>query len=360
MKKTFWHFERVKLKKKILNLFESEIVQSLILYAPRRIGKTEFLEYDLKPELEKHNYKTLYFSFFTDSNNKVKDFVNFLRGHLNKSIFEKIGLKEISVTWCKVNLEHWQPEQWSTVELLTVLSTQYEKEKKQRLILMLDEVQELQNTKDGNNFVSALRTSLDKNKESLGAIFTGSSEDGLRKIFNDKRAPFFHYGTKLNLEVFDKEFTDFLADKYAERIGTELNKDKLYEIFCKLDKVTEYIRQIITELVLEPDLSLDEAYSEYQAKIFDADKLEVLWNSFSNVEKAIYQWIRLGKSSFYTDEFKNFVEQEFKSETVSKNQIQYALNKLLKNQHITTGISQQANYSLNNTMLTKWLEQCTA
>jgi hypothetical protein len=94
MKNSFWHFERVKLKKQILNLFESEAVHSLMLYAPHRIGKTKFLEYDLTPEFEEPNYKTLYFSFFTDSNNKVNDFVNFRRGHLNKSIFEKVGLKE--------------------------------------------------------------------------------------------------------------------------------------------------------------------------------------------------------------------------------------------------------------------------
>ena len=61
--KSFWHFERTDLAQKLLNAIKLGIVQSFTLFAPRRIGKTEFLEFDFRPALEAHNYKVIYFSF---------------------------------------------------------------------------------------------------------------------------------------------------------------------------------------------------------------------------------------------------------------------------------------------------------
>lgn len=359
MRKSFWHYERTYLMERLIQSFELEIVQSLILFAPRRIGKTEFLEYDLKPALEGKNYHAIYFSFFTDSDDIVRDFVNFLRQQLKKSIFDKLNIKELNFSWCKVSIEKWQPEEWTIIQLLTVLGMQIEKENRSKLILLLDEVQELQYSPDGNRFISGLRTALDKNKEYISVIFTGSSQEGLRKMFNEKKAPFFHYGMNIEMERFDKSFTDFLADRYEERVKVTLDKDKMYEIFCKLDKVTEYIRHIINQLVIEPELSLEEAYQNYIDSLFDAEKLEKLWGSFSDVEKGVYLWIKQGESALYTDQLRKFIKTQYGIEFVTNNQIQYAVRKLLQKEFISYGNEHESTYTLNNTMLTQWLNQYT-
>lgn len=354
MKKNYWHFERTTLMNKLVSSFELELVQNLILFAPRRIGKTEFLEYDLKPMLEANKYKILYFSFFTESDDIVKDFVDYLSLHLQKSIFEHFKIKELSFSWCKVSIDNWKPESWTIVQLLTVLSIQIEKQGYKKLILMLDEVQELQNTPAGSKFISGLRTGLDKNKDHVGVIFTGSSQDGLRRMFDEKKAPFFHFGMNVNMERFGKEFTDFLADQFFNRVHAKLDKDKLFEIFNKLDRVTEYIRHLINILLLEPDLTLDGAYENFTNELFNPEKLEKSWNSLSDVEKGIYRWIKQGNFSFYTDEFRAFMASQISFNDISNSQIQYALNKLLRNQFISQEVD---GYSLNNTMLTRWLEQ---
>lgn len=42
-----WHFPRTELAKQILGMFETGLASSLTFFAPRRMGKTEFLRKDL-------------------------------------------------------------------------------------------------------------------------------------------------------------------------------------------------------------------------------------------------------------------------------------------------------------------------
>ena len=352
--KSFWHYARTQLTNKIVQSIELELVQSLTLFAPRRIGKTEFLEFDLKPELEAKNYKVLYFSFFVESDDIVTQFTNFLKKNIKKSVFEKLSIKEIDLSWCKVSLEKFNINDYTILDLLSLLAIQSQKENNKKLVLLLDEIQELQHTHAGNQFIAGLRTALDMNKSQINVIFTGSSQDGLRRMFNDRKAPFFHFGMNIEMQLFGREFTDFLAERFMERTKLALDKDRLYEIFCKLDRITEYIRHIINQLVLEPNLSMDDVYKNYINELYNNDKLAEVWNKFSPLEQKIYLWIKSNKSVFYTNEFHEFLAKHGLVAKVSNGQIQYALAKLLKYQHLTQDTA--GTYQLGNQFLTHWLD----
>lgn len=351
--KSFWHFERTKLTLRLVQSIELELVQSLTLFAPRRIGKTEFLEFDLKPTLEQNNYKVLYFSFFVESDDIVVQFTNFLKQSIKKSVFDKLAIKEINLSWCKVSISHEAISNYNILDLLSLLAIQTQKEGNKKLVLLLDEIQELQYTQSGNKFIAGLRTALDLNKNLINVIFTGSSQDGLRRMFNDRKAPFFHFGMNIEMERFGKEFTDFLADRFNERVAVSIDKDKLYDIFCKLDRITEYIRHIINQLILEPDLSIRKAYEHYIAELYNTEKLTETWNKLSAIEQGVYLWLNSKQTNFYTDEFRKFLANTGKIAEVSNGQIQYALSKLLRAQHISQ--DETGSYQLNNQFLTKWL-----
>lgn len=334
IKKSFWHYPRNELTQKLLESIELGLVQSFTIFAPRRIGKTEFLEFDLKPELEKHNYKVIYFSFFSENEDLIRQFMNVLLQNVKLSVFSK--LKEINLSWCKIDLSKDQSE-YSILQLLTLLSIQSQKEGEEQLVLLLDEVQELQNIAQGKNFIAGLRTALDLNKEGIKVIFTGSSQDGLRRMFSERNAPFFHYGMTIQMDLFGREFTDFLADRFYERVKIKLNKDKLFEIFKRLNNVTEYIRHVISNMALEPDLNLESAYENYLNQLYSPEKVQNMWERLTAMEQAIIQWIRQGNTSFYDDEFKRFAISATKSNkaAISQGKIQYALDKLLRLQYIS-------------------------
>lgn len=356
--KSYWHFTRQHFTQKILKSIDLGIVQSFTLFAPRRIGKTEFLEFDLKPALEENKFAVIYFSFYSEQENIVDQFIKTLRNQIKYSVFDKMKIKEINLSWCKINLEK-TPDEYSLLELLTIIAIQTKESKKKQLVLLLDEIQELQNTENGRRFIAGLRTALDLNKDGISAIFTGSSQDGLKKMFNDKAAPFFHYGMNLEMELFGREFTDFLADRFYQRLNIKLDQDKLFDVFCKLDRITEYIRHVINQLALEPDLTLDEAYDMYTDNLYNFERLEDIWQSFSVIEQAICLWIKQNNNQIYGPDFKQFMSKKFNlpAETITQGKIQYALEKLLKEQYIVRKLNNSRAYQLNNQFLVSWINE---
>jgi hypothetical protein len=55
-----WHFARPKLAEKYLRTFQIGLISAQALFAPRRMGKSEFLEQDLIPTAQKSGLLTAY------------------------------------------------------------------------------------------------------------------------------------------------------------------------------------------------------------------------------------------------------------------------------------------------------------
>lgn len=352
--KSLWHYPRDTLTKKLVQSFCLGLVNSFTLFAQRRMGKTEFLLHDLKPSLEDNGYKVIYFSFYDASSNKVESFVNTIKSEIKREFYTAIKLKEISFSWCKFsfNDEAIDTKTMSLSNMLSALSYQTINSGQNGVVLLLDEIQELLSVSNSHDFIAGLRTALDVNQEDVKVIFTGSSQNGLKKMFSDMKAPFFHFGSNLELDKFDKSFTDFLADIFYARTKIELDKTNLYDVFLKLDRVTAHIRRVI-DLTLLEDIKLDQALITYMQEIYNPELIEEEWLSFLDVEKCIYLWVMAKNYTFYTSEFRSFATSKFPSLKLTNSKIQYALSKLLdKNQirALNTG-----EYECCNLMLNKWL-----
>src|SRR5882672_9206331 len=59
-----WHYPRSELAKRTFTLIEKRLAKALVLFGPRRIGKTEFLIRDLGPLAEKAGHRVVYASFW--------------------------------------------------------------------------------------------------------------------------------------------------------------------------------------------------------------------------------------------------------------------------------------------------------
>ena len=334
---SYWHFHRDDFTRKLVTSIEVGATQCFTIFAPRRVGKTEFLNYDLKPALIKDNCEVIYYSFYSNpADSAIRLFMDELRKNINVSLLSKLKVTEISTPWCKVNLKLQDLTELSILELITILTHQNYKNKK-HLVFLFDEIQELLNIPDASGFIGGLRTALDLNKEFLSVVFTGSSQDGLQKMFNDRRAPFFHFSMNLQMPLLGKEFTDFLAQRYKERTKSKIDGDELYLVFEKLGFITEYIRSIITMLTLEPKLTITEAYTRLISNLNNSDRLEYQWSKLSAIEKALCHWITAGNSTFYTEDFKMFALNTYEVDT-TQGKIQYAINKLQQHDILTTNM----------------------
>ena len=70
---------------------------------------------------------------------------------------------------------------------------------KGKILLLMDEVQVLTKKSTNDQFIAGFRTALDINKDLIKVIFTGSSREGLRRMFSQASAPFFHFWSKSSL-----------------------------------------------------------------------------------------------------------------------------------------------------------------
>ena len=122
----------------------------------------------------------------------------------------------------------------------------------QTTVLLLDEVQEL--AKDDRNvpLVASLRTSLDTRSDVLKAVFTGSSREGLRAMFSDRQAPFFHFATPLDLPALDTPFVEHLVDVGKRRTGRRIDPDEAVAGFQALHRKPYFFRLLIEALLIDP------------------------------------------------------------------------------------------------------------
>ena len=348
-----WHFPRTELTEKLTNAIRYNVIHSFTLFAPRRIGKTYFLNYDLKPSLDNLGYTTIYFSFANQVGNHLQQFKNTLIQNIDRSLFSRLKIKELSFSWCRIVInERTSFENLSILELLTILAHQAEKNSS-KTILMLDEIQELINVTNASGFIGELRTALDLNKNYISVIFTGSSRDGLRKMFSDSKAPFFHFGTSLKMEPFGREFIDFLADIYFQITKKKLDRDEFFAIFKQLNFVTLSIREFISFYLMCSNTSLPEAFKEFEKEIFDKNSYVQYWNALITTEKLLLLGIVNNIQNFYSEKFYNFVFDNYKIK-ITQGRIQNAINKLIRNGDIQE--NDNGEYEIEDVFMHHWLE----
>lgn len=352
-----WHYPRTELAERLIQSIQIGLVSSYVLFAPRRIGKTEFLINDLKPLAEVNKYFVIYFNFYTDltlEQSPAVLFKNKIREAIGNSIFDKIQLNEVKLPWCSINLKQNKSiAELDVLELISLLSVKLQK-KGMQLLLLLDEVQELEFNKESQPLVAGLRTALDLNKETVKVVFTGSSQEGLKKMFQNSKAPFFHFSTNIEFPYFDKEFTDFLAKIYYEITQKNINTNELYEVFCKLGKITLYIREVLNLYILNPTFAINECCSLYIKQINNNDSYNKEWLNFLDSEKAILLAIANNVSNnFYSHKFFEFSKSQ--QLIVSRGKIQAALKRLLESSTII--LNNEGHYVIPDKNFEDWIKQ---
>ena len=351
-----WHYPRTELAEKLINSINIGLVSSFVLFAPRRIGKTEFLLYDLKPLALKNNYFVIYFNFYTDlttTATTTKLFKQKLADSINDSFFAKVQINELKFPWCTIDLKSTKEiNQLDILQLITLLRAKLEK-KGMHLLLLLDEIQELEFRPEGKALIGGLRTALDLNKEFVKVIFTGSSQAGLKKMFQDSKAPFFHFSANIEFPLFDKDFTDFLAKVYKKITNKHVANNELYNIFCRLNKITWYIREILNLYVLNPNLSLEDCYNAYSTELNDTNNYKEKWLKLTVGEQSIILAIATGMpQNFYSQDFIN--SSSANGFIITRSSIQSALNKLKSSTTIT--LNNNKNYEILDTEFATWIK----
>lgn len=177
-----WHFPRSQLAQQYMNAFDTGITGALAIFAPRRMGKTEFVLMDLAPEAEARGYRVGYCSFWNLQDNPAKSLRLALDAVSEKVDWPKKWLStlgastaEISAGLAGTGIKVKTPDEKVKAEendLLAIIGSlgKLAKQKKP-LLLLLDEIQHLAHDTHAP-LVATMRTQFEEHRTKIRVVYT--------------------------------------------------------------------------------------------------------------------------------------------------------------------------------------------
>lgn len=340
-----WHYPRPDLADRTFSVLEQRLANALTLFAPRRTGKTQFLLYDLGPLAEQRGHRVIYANFWQARLSPLATILHAIEtSSSGVSLWDRaraIG----SMIAPKLKLSGEIPSSGPQVtaeidlgalsgeppgELLLYLDDLLGRVASARkpTILMLDEIQELARDSNNDSLVAALRVSLDKRKDSLAAVFTGSSQDGLQQMFGAREAPFFHFATSIDLPPLDAHFVYHLLDAFKSATGRSLNLEAALKAFEDLHNNPYFFRRFLEPLLADPNLDISTAVDNLRARIaIDLGYPDTLL-ALTPIQRATAQVLAAGIEKPFSNVAREEIGRLLNSDSPTIARVQSAIRKL--------------------------------
>jgi len=201
---------------------------------------------------------------------------------------------------------------------------------KRKILLCLDEVQHLATDQAFEPLVFFLRTLLDENRDKLYVVYTGSSRDGLYRLFNRRKAPLFRSSSQIDLPELGSGFVKHMLDAFDRATARALSYNNAWNAFLILNRVPRDFRAVIEGMVLSGETEITTATEQYRQFTSGADEYEKTWAQLKPIEQAILAVIAQDIAGPYHEDARRFMATWLGMEesSVATHTIQNALNRL--------------------------------
>ena len=279
MAKDPWHYPRTALADQYLKTLAIGLSKSLVLFAQRRMGKTEFLRKDLLPAAEKAGYITIYVSLWESREDPKSVLLDAIRKAAEgegiiSGVWRRLGRPRskmgVGVNAGTVGAQaSWEQGTAEASDRMLDLRQWMNTlaEKKNPTLLLVDEIQLLADEKRHGALVAALRSALDKHGDQIKAIFTGSSSEGLRRMFQMEKAPFFQFSHQIPFPQLGPEFVQHMLRAFANATQRQLNEAEAWQAFTDLALVPEHFRLMMANMVQSDSTDIAAALEEVKSAI---------------------------------------------------------------------------------------------
>ncbi|QRX84963.1 hypothetical protein JQN73_13635 [Glaciimonas sp. PAMC28666] len=254
---------RPELATSYLSLLLAQPGRPIALFAPRRVGKTYFLDGDLTPAAEKMGFLAVYAdlwlnrTFPLDAINQALeealDDVNVplsRLGKIGKTKVKRVGALGASLELGAAPRRRSLPEkpELRMDSLIARLAADSDKP----ILLMLDEIQALGHSAGGEAAIATVRAVLQKHKKKLVAVFTGSSQEALGEMMMSAGGPMYQFAQLLTFPFLDIEFLERLASHFRKVHPTKtLDIDALQKVFAHIGFKPALMKDIVKEMSAE-------------------------------------------------------------------------------------------------------------
>ena len=286
---------------------------NVLLYAPRRFGKTSLVLHALKQT--EYQYIFLDFMSIVDSDEFINEYFNAISKSLNTTadrvvdFFKKV-LKirpNISVDFDmnanpSFKLGFSQNEAPAVLKEVLELPYLYAKYHNKRVVVVFDEFQEVVNL----GIEDKLRSALQHHEDLVSYIFLGSKKSIMQKLFFDKSKPFYKSVKHIPIDkIADDEWTKYIKNGF-ESYGKTIPNECINDILKASKGFPYYTQQIANELFNNTvkDTTVDMAAEAVKAILEKEEDLFLNeWNNLSqHQKKALKLLIYANGENIYTKE----------------------------------------------------------
>lgn len=335
-----------------------------VLISPRRWGKTSLVKKviseigrpDLRPVfIDMFPYKSeydFYHAFATavikQTSSILDEWVEtaktFLSGISPRFSFGADPMNDFSLSFA------WNPKDGTDTEILQ-LPERIARKKNIRLVVCLDEFQQVADFTDSEHFQKKLR-SVWQHQQHVTYCMFGSKKHLMENIFNDKGMPFYKFGDMMFLKKIPTgEWVSFICAKFQET-GKFISPDQAARICTLTENLSSYVQHLSwvvwykTDKVVSDEIiasAVDDLME--QNKVFFQREVEQLSALQLNFLRALADGVTDGFS-------RREVLQKYRLESSAN--VQSVKNALLKKDLIDI---EGKEISLNDTLFKLWLKR---
>lgn len=292
-----WHFARPDLAQKYLRTFEIGLISAQALFAPRRMGKSEFLEQDLIPAARKSGLLTAYLNLWDAREHPRGALISTLaragspRGLSGLMKKLKAPLKKVRASAKVTGFAEGSIEADLTEDpkisgpAISDLLRSFDSPDR-KLLLILDEAQVLASPAH-SDLTHSLRAGLDIRKQTIKVVFAGSSESSLRRMFGRATEPFYNWAPIEPFERLGAEFVTAMTHKVNQLSRYPLSEREALRAFEALKRTPEFFRRYLQRYLSYAELGSRAALDDTLAHVFNDSGYRAMWERLLPADKAV-------------------------------------------------------------------------
>ena len=285
-------------------------VNHLVLIAPRRFGKTSLI----KKTLEGNKCKSIFINMQTINTIEglaakllKKTYDIFTIESLKNKIKSFRIIPDVSINPITQEVSvSFNPQGQNKIHLLEDVLNMLNSFalKNNRIVCVLDEFQEIERI--DKNLSRQLR-SIMQNHSGINYIFLGSQESMMKYIFEDKKSPFYHFGSLMNLEPISKnDFFNYIKQGFYTT-GTKIEEAQITEMLLFTYCHPYYTQQLAFNVwnnvqLYDQSNDMVENTINQIVQIHDYD-YERLWQNLNNTDRKIIAGLNNFDSKPLSSEF---------------------------------------------------------
>lgn len=333
-----WHYPRLDLAKQYLDSLDIGLTNSIALFAHRRSGKTEFVTHDLLPEAEKRGAITYTVDFWANDQNPSECIITGVMNTFHTLPVRKQlkgqSLKEFTASLTGISASIGNPN-ISTINQAFSLMSQIHGGDAKKVVLFLDEIQHLATEPEYSTVAAALRTFIDKNKHWLTVVFTGSSQDGLNRLFSQRKSAFYNSTSIEDFPLLGAQYVEFTIQAFNDYTNLNIAISQALRVFNEINKNPEVFSQIIKGLLFSKRDDIENFYNENLNTYSTNADIQSRWDALTDLDSSVLGLLKAlidqdVSCGLYSVKAYSIIKEEAGVDMVTKSTVQYSIDKLRK------------------------------